>query len=403
MGTSEKLTFRQWCNSEVWTSIGLVSGGTFLGWVLSLGSFLYLHRPSPFSFPAFDEILKTPDARHFLGVLSAVQAAACFVLTVMTPRPIPENKNNLQAANPITVEASRRIQVMVLILYATLGLLYSVMCFFSLATSHCETQPCAEYHWLTVVETFTATSLFFLYLELSKLTVGDRVTSISVSSQKHQATISNRREKRTILFLACAVLSILLSTLSFWFSSPRVGRIIAVTFGCLSGLALIVVVMDKSRSVSASKNLALAMSSSDTFRHKIVFSGLAIVLITLSILSFYFGRPTVGFVVAVIVACLSGVTLALVVGRLGSMYIYPGTATLFLLYLYVVIQPFAALFERPIVSFIVTSFALPLKILLWLVFVWAFTTGKLWEYVQGVREFLQRQDRTQRRVSTTTT
>lgn len=403
METSEKLTFRQWCQSEVWTSIGLVSGGTLVGWILSLGSFLYLHRPSPFSFPAFDETLKTPDARYFLGALSAVQAAACFLMTVMTPRPIPENQNKQQAVNPITVEASRRIQVMVLVLYVTLGLLYSVMSFFSLATPHCgETQPCAEYHWLTVTETFTATALFFLYLELSKLTVGDQVSSISDSNQTHQAAVPNHA-KRTILFLACAALSILLSVLSFWFSSPRVGRIIGVTFGCLSGLALIVLVMDKSRPVSASRRLALAMSSSDTFRHKILFTGFAIVLITLSILSFYFHRPTVGFIVTIIVACLSGVTLALVVGRLGSMYINPGTATLFLLYLYVVIQPFAALFERPIVSFIVTSAAVPLKILLWLVFVWAFTTGKLWEYVQGVRQFLQRQGRTQHRVPTTTT
>jgi hypothetical protein len=361
-----------------------------------------MHRPSPFSFPAFDAILKTPDARHFLGVLSGVQAAVCFLMTVMTPRPIPENQHEPQTVNTITAEASRRIQVMVLILYVTLGLLYSVMCFFSLATPHCgDMQPCAEYHWLTIMETFTATALFFLYLELSKLTVGEPLSSGLENNKTLDTAAPKNAAKRTILFLACGTLSILLSALSFWFSSPRVGRVIAVTFGCLSGLALILIIMDKARLVSASK-LTLA-SSSDTFRHKILFSGIAIVLITFNVLSFYFSRSTVGFVVAVIVACLSGVTLALVVGRLGSMYINPGTSTLFLLYLYVVIQPFAALFDRPIVSFIVTSLALPLKILLWLVFVWAFTTGKLWEYVQGVRQFLQQQDRPKRRVSTTAT
>jgi hypothetical protein len=93
-----------------------------------------------------------------------------------------------------------------------------------------------------------------------------------------------------------------------------------------------------------------------------------------------------------IASCLNGVTLALVVGRLGSKRVDPGSLTLGLLYFYAVIQPTAASFyNNSGVQLLATTIALPLKALLWLVFVWAFTTGTLSEYVHDIRVLLTRQ------------
>lgn len=88
-------------------------------------------------------------------------------------------------------------------------------------------------------------------------------------------------------------------------------------------------------------------------------------------------------------ACLNGVSLALVVGRLGNRVVDPGSITLGLLYFYAVIQTTAAIFyARPGVHLFATTIALPLKVLLWLVIVWAFTTGILSEYVHEIRDVL---------------
>ncbi|MBC8028505.1 MAG: hypothetical protein H7Z16_00170 [Pyrinomonadaceae bacterium] len=98
-------------------------------------------------------------------------------------------------------------------------------------------------------------------------------------------------------------------------------------------------------------------------------------------------------------SCLNGVALALVVGRLGSKIIDPGSITLGLLYFYAVIQPTAAAFhDNPVAHLLATTVALPLKVLLWLVFVWAFTTGILAEYVHEIRILLIR-EQTSRQVS----
>jgi hypothetical protein len=89
---------------------------------------------------------------------------------------------------------------------------------------------------------------------------------------------------------------------------------------------------------------------------------------------------------------LNGVALALVIGRLGSKFIDPGSVTLGLLYFYAVIQPTAATFPSMAMGHLLaTTLALPLKILLWLVVVWAFTTGILSEYVLSVRVLLIRE------------
>jgi hypothetical protein len=91
-------------------------------------------------------------------------------------------------------------------------------------------------------------------------------------------------------------------------------------------------------------------------------------------------------------SCLNGVAIALVVGRLGSRILDLGSITLGLLYFYAVIQPIAPTFyNNPIAHVLATTVALPLKVLLWLVFVWAYTTGILAQYVNELRDFLTRE------------
>lgn len=91
-------------------------------------------------------------------------------------------------------------------------------------------------------------------------------------------------------------------------------------------------------------------------------------------------------------SCLNGVAIALVVGRLGSRILDLGSITLGLLYFYAVIQPTAPTFHNnPIAHVLATTVALPLKVLLWLVFVWAYTSGILAQYVNELRDFLTRE------------
>jgi hypothetical protein len=93
------------------------------------------------------------------------------------------------------------------------------------------------------------------------------------------------------------------------------------------------------------------------------------------------------------VAALSGVGLCFVVGRFADKLLNPGAVTLFLLYFYSVIQLGAAVISKdPVVHLTVTTLALPLKFLLWLVCVWAFTTGILAQYLYEVRILIERVD-----------
>lgn len=98
-------------------------------------------------------------------------------------------------------------------------------------------------------------------------------------------------------------------------------------------------------------------------------------------------------IVDMAVAALSGIGLCFVVGRFADKYINPGPITLFLLYLYAVLQLGGAMIAKdPTFHLVVTTLALPLKIVLWLVCVWAFTTGVLGEYVVEVRILIERVD-----------
>jgi hypothetical protein len=300
----EKRNFLEW----FWENRKIVSVTILSGWISTLSLCLYKILPSTWSVDAFNNALKNNDARMFLGLLPSYHALICFILACATARPVFKNPDEPEQDISIAVEASTRIQRRVMYLYLSLTLLYTTYAFFTFIGL-----PASKQNWGGIFEIVTATWIFFLYVELSELTV------------------------------------------------VKKGLIVEV------------------------------VRSGDAQRHRIIFSGLASVLILLSFLSFHYSSENTQFIVRLAAACLSGVTLALVIGRLGSIYINPGALILSLLYLYAVIQPFAAFFDNPIFEFIVTSVALPLKVLLWMVFVWAFTTGKLWEYVQEIRDFLVRQ------------
>ena len=303
----EKQEFFEWLTSEAGKNSRLIGGATFFGWLSSLTLVLYNNRPAGISLVALDTALKDKKALPFLGGLAIIQAAVCFLLTYITPRPVSDNLTETQTSSVVTTIASKSIQIMVLVLYSFLGIYYSVNAFYSFIGL----EPGKSVISL-IIEIITATFIFFLYVVLSELTIK--------------------------------------------FNGGLVGQ-------------------------------------SDILRHQIVFTGVSILLITIGSLSRYYNAQNTFFVIRIIVGFISGVTLALVAGRLGSMYLNPGAITLSLIYLYAMIQPFAAYFHELPIHFLVTSIALSLKILLWLIFVWAFTTGRLWEYVREVRSYLEKRDK----------
>ncbi len=315
----EKKSFINWLFSETSKSSKIISLFSLSSWLIPIILFLYNHLTLSLTTSEFDNILKSPEGSNYRKLLLLLHMISCFILAVATPKPHKE------ANNYITEKASNRIHKMVISLYCSLGILYLVLTFFVFGapTELPETDNLmirwhtASMAWESSFEILTATLIFFLYVELSDITVETGKTG---------------------------------------------------------------------------KNLDINENpQSHAQRDRIIFVWFAIALFVLNILSYFFPQEFVQGFVKIIVACLSGVTLSMVIGRLGSLYINPGTATLFFLYLYAVIQPFAAFFPSPTFLFIATSIALPLKILLWLVFVWAFTSGKLWEYIQEIRQILEEQ------------
>jgi hypothetical protein len=310
---AQRTSFVTWLRSEASRLRKVVGAATSFGWVSAVSIFLYDAWLS--SNVSLNEALHTRGAQFFMGGLAAFHSATCFVLVWAMPRPAPLISGDETEATSIAREAARRIQKMVMYLYTSLALLYATYSFFTFKGLSAPKQ-----HWGAIIEILTSTVLFFLYIELSDLTVVKRIRTPAGD-----------------------------------------GTVTEIAF------------------------------SSDAQRHRIVFLGLVLLLLLLSVLAYRYPSPPTQFVLRLVVASLSGVTLALVIGRLGSIYINPGAGALSLLYGYAIIQPFAAFFDDVRFDFVITSLALPLKVLLWLVFVWAFTTGKLWEYVREVRIFLEAQ------------
>jgi len=128
----------------------------------------------------------------------------------------------------------------------------------------------------------------------------------------------------------------------------------------------------------------------NAFEQKASFAAVALLVISANTLSVIFvPHPTfIENFVDTIIACGSGIVMALVVGRLDSKFLDPGTWAVAILYLYAVIQPVAIYFDNQNSRFYATTLALFLKAFLWLVFYWAFTDGELWSYVVAMRKLL---------------
>jgi hypothetical protein len=92
-----------------------------------------------------------------------------------------------------------------------------------------------------------------------------------------------------------------------------------------------------------------------------------------------------------IVSVVSGIAVAMVTMGLGSRRLNPGPLTLSMLMLYAVIQPVAVVFGQYLsVGVAATTLALVLKSLLWLVLVWALSSGRMWEYAVEFRGKVER-------------
>jgi hypothetical protein len=176
-------------------------------------------------------------------------------------------------------------------------------------------------------------------------------------------------------------------------------RVISLTVNTLQGLLLFwlylelaELTIDEPRNGPARARLNTTNSKGDSGEaafHRVLSIGVFALIVGPAWYAFGTKSGDLVTIVDIASSCLNGVSLALVVGRLGSKNIDPGPVPLGLLYFYAVIQPMAAAFpENPAVHLLATTVALPLKVLLWLVCVWAFTTGILAEYVRGIRALL---------------
>jgi hypothetical protein len=270
--------------------------------------------------------------------LSFVQAAACFLLALLTPKPsistFAHRKGIDQLDRTTAKEACKRIQLFVVAAYLAWSLYYLVTGL-ALVLSPSQFDQAIS----VTLNTVPSILLFWLYLELAEFTVD----APNLTGTKRKPSEGEVMESSTV-------------------DDPH---------------------------------------TTDAAFHRVISLG----VFALTIVPIWYAAirndENAAFIINifdVISSCLNGVALALVVGRLGSKIIDPGSITLGLLYFYAVIQPTAATFHvSPAAQLIATTVALPLKVLLWLVFIWAFTTGILSEYVREMRVLLIR-ERTNRQI-----
>jgi hypothetical protein len=310
--------FWRWAVTTLYTLRTALGVGAIIAAALTIKSFFPSLLPSNWMGKSLVDLDKSAGkAVESARVnLAFVQAAACGLLALFTPKPSLVtlerkivDKNRLQIAQ----EACENVHLTVVCLFVSWLLYYAVA---AITASMKLTGPYPD-AFITTLDTVTTVILFWMYLELSRITLGDSVHD--PKSQSQQIVFAR-------VMSVCTILAIIVP---LWYAA------------------------------GATKISGQASSS-------------------------------ILLVCEVIASCLAGVALALVVGRLGSYYIDPGSGTLAFLYLYAVIQPTSAVFpEHPFVMLLATTIAFPLKVLLWLVCVWAFTTGTLAEYVYEIRVLIE--------------
>lgn len=263
------------------------------------------------------------------AALAFIQAAACFLLALLTPKASISALARRKGINESDLATARiackRIQIFVVAAYLAWALYYHITGLSLYYLPDNAQLTLFDRTFLVTFNTLPSVLLFWLYIELAEFTV-DEPYSRGAESKIKTGVVNASAPRNNAAFLRVFSIGVFALTIApVWYA-----------FG------------------SGNEKLIS------------VFDGIA--------------------------SCFNGVALALVVGRLGSKKIEPGSLTLGLLYFYAVIQPTAASFyNNSSVQLLATTIALPLKALLWLVFVWAFTTGILSEYVYEIRVLLTRQ------------
>jgi hypothetical protein len=203
------------------------------------------------------------------------------------------------------------------------------------------------------------------------------------------------RIRRLVVFLFCLWSAYYIITgiklLSAYAGHPTdlVDRAFLISLSGLTSLCLFWLYLEMGE-------ITIETSASDSPRldadvYKTMAIGFYVILVIVLWYGYVTSEERVIDAIDIVVACLSGIGLCFVVGRFADKLLNPGPVTLFLLYFYSVIQLGAAIMQNePLVHLAVTTMALPLKILLWLVCVWAFTTGILGEYLYELRVLIER-------------
>jgi hypothetical protein len=312
-------SFPSWAFSTVSRLRKLVGVGAILAAAVSIRN-LEPHTWAGKSLADLQHLIETHASDR--ANLAFIQAAACFFLALLTPKPslsILERRKNIDQDKLLTAgKACGRILILVMAIYYAWSVYY-------LITGLSLLQPQTRIDEATSVSLNTLPSLllFWLYIELAELTVDVPV----------QRKVRRRKPVSTE-----------------------------------------------------------TISSGNAAFHRVFSVAVFALIITPVWYACGKGKDDTIFAFNVISSCLNGVALALVVGRLGSKVIDPGSITLGMLYFYAVIQATAPTFPHNVVGHLLaTTVALPLKVLLWLVFVWAFTTGIISEYVYDIRVLLTRE------------
>ncbi len=306
---------------------------TFLAWAFSLraqmrykvvgvialalaGSAIGLLEPAQWFSKGLDDL---PAHLGGLGpqraMLMFLQAAVCLALALATPKAdlrwdswIPEVRRE------VTEKACRRIKLNLVAVFLFWSVHYVVM------GISLQNEPNGfDKAFITTLSSVTALLVFWLYLELSEITVDEQA-----------------------------------------FGRPR--------------------------------QQGASPAASEPLFSRFVSTGIVLLFVVPAWFGYGKGLPNLIKVADAGIGMLSGVALALVVGSLGSKYLNPGPGIIGLLYLYAMLQPAAIAFDNPAVQLFATTLALPLKIVLWLVCVWAFTTGVLAEHAYEVRRLIEKID-----------
>jgi hypothetical protein len=271
--------------------------------------------------------------------LALIQAAACFLLALLTPgHRLPKSlsrKGTDQLKDGTAEKACIRIQLLVTATFLAWTLYYLI----TGLSLKLESSP-FDHAISVTLNTVPSVLLFWLYLELAEITVD--ATNLDRTERKiDEGEVAEPQRDENL----------------------TVGSDVAPT-----------------------THLAF---------HRVISTGVFVIITVPVWIASNRKGPNAEFVrdaFDMLSSCLNGVAIALVVGRLGSRILDLGSITLGLLYFYAVIQPTAPTFHNnPIAHVIATTVALPLKVLLWLVFVWAYTTGILAQYVRELRDFLTRE------------